>query len=58
MKKRKAFGQKIDYIEVTEKRYNHVVTSFKYKCLDNDGNTHYYLARNRRTLDDKLEEIN
>ena len=50
------YKQGIEYIEVTKERYNYVKSKFKYISLNSDHEKHYYLARNRKTLDDKLEE--
>lgn len=53
---KETYWSNVKYIEITEKRYNHVKSAFKYFCLGNHDKKHYYLARNRKTLDDKLEE--
>ena len=45
--------ENIKYIEVTGERYNHVETEFKYASY-RGNDKHYYLARNRLRLDDKL----
>ena len=43
----------IKYIEITEKRYNSVETKFKYVSYRGDEK-HYYLARNRLSLENKI----
>ncbi len=44
---------KVEYLEVTEKRYNYVKTRFKYMSYRNNEK-HYHLARNRAVLEDML----
>ncbi len=55
MKMIKEIERRIEYIEITEERYNYVRTRFKYIDFNDGNKKHYYLAKNRLRLENTLE---
>ena len=50
MKMIKGPTERVEYIEITEERYNHVDTRFKY-ASHRGTEKHYFIAKNRNELE-------